>query len=149
MFAFDPCASRTSLIILDKTVSFPTAVASTRSKPSVLIVAPITFAPGPFSTGMLSPVTIDSSTQDWPSRTTPSTGIFSPGRTTSKSPAAISEIGASISLPSRITVATSGASSASFLIAAEVFPLLTASRYLPKRMSVIITPADSKYSSRA
>ena len=47
-------------------------------------------SPGIFSTGIGSPVTIDSSTALRPSRTTPSTGTFSPGRTRSRSPTATS-----------------------------------------------------------
>ncbi len=43
-------------------------------------------SPGPFSAGMGSPVTIDSSTALRPSSTTPSTGTFSPGRTRRRSP---------------------------------------------------------------
>ena len=39
------------------------------------VTAPVTRAPGPFSTGIDSPVTIDSSTALVPSTTTPSTGI--------------------------------------------------------------------------
>ena len=47
------------------------------------MVAPMTRSPGCFSTGIGSPVTIDSSTALEPSSTTPSTGTFSPGRTRS------------------------------------------------------------------
>ena len=43
-------------------------------------VPPVTRSPGAFSAGIGSPVTIDSSTALCPSRTTPSTGTFSPGR---------------------------------------------------------------------
>ena len=49
-------------------------------------VPPITRSPAAFSTGIGSPVTIDSSTALAPSSTTPSTGTFSPGRTRSRSP---------------------------------------------------------------
>ena len=44
-------------------------------------------SPGRFSTGIGSPVIIDSSTELLPSTTTPSTGTLSPGRTRSRSPA--------------------------------------------------------------
>ena len=40
---------------------------------------------GSFSTGMDSPVIMDSSIELRPSRTTPSTGTFSPGRTRKRS----------------------------------------------------------------
>ena len=48
----------------------------------VFMVAPITSSPWPLSTGIGSPVSIDSSTAEPPPTTTPSTGTFSPGRTT-------------------------------------------------------------------
>ncbi len=47
---------------------------------------PNTIDPGAFSTGSDSPVSIDSSTADAPSTTSPSTGIRSPGRTTTTLP---------------------------------------------------------------
>jgi len=49
--------------------------------PVPLMVAPTTLLSGDFSTGIDSPVIIDSSMVLRPSRMTPSTGIFSPGRT--------------------------------------------------------------------
>ena len=49
--------------------------------PVVFIVAPIHRRSGALSTGIDSPVSIDSSTADAPSITSPSTGIRSPGRT--------------------------------------------------------------------
>ncbi len=54
----------------------------------VLSVPAITFAPDSFVTGIDSPVTIDSSSEERPSVTTPSTGTLSPGRTRSTSPTA-------------------------------------------------------------
>ena len=58
------------------------------TKPPVpFTVPPVTRSPAAFSTGIGSPVTIDSSTALRPSSTTPSTGTFSPGRTRSRSPA--------------------------------------------------------------
>ncbi len=44
-------------------------------------VAPITSSPAFLDAGRLSPVSMDSSTAELPSRITPSTGTFSPGRT--------------------------------------------------------------------
>ncbi len=58
-------------------------------------------------------MSIDSSTADWPVRTTPSTGIFSPGRTTTTSPGTTSDAGTTTSSPPRRTRAVSGASSMS------------------------------------
>ena len=54
--------------------------------PDWFIVPPITLAPTSLVTGIDSPVTIDSSTALRPSRTAPSTGTFSPGRTRRRSP---------------------------------------------------------------
>ncbi len=42
-------------------------------------------------------------------------------------------------------IAVFGTSPISFLIASEVFPLETISKYLPRVIRVNITPADSKY----
>ena len=57
----------------------------------------MTSSPGPFSTGIDSPVNMASSTAERPSSTTPSTGIFSPGRTTTTSPARTDSTGTSSS----------------------------------------------------
>ena len=57
-----------------------------RAGRSVLTVAPATSAPAATSTGTDSPVSSDWSTADSPSTTTPSVAIFSPGRTTNRSP---------------------------------------------------------------
>ncbi len=58
---FDPWASSTRRMTCDRKVSAPTRVARTWTRPSLLIVAPMTASPGPFSTGTDSPVAIDSS----------------------------------------------------------------------------------------
>ena len=79
-------ASPTMRTICASSVSAPTRSARITTVPVPLIVPPVTRAPVSFSTGMGSPVTIDSSTELRPSTTTPSTGIFSPGRTRSRSP---------------------------------------------------------------
>ena len=82
--------------------SVPEPIFSARmtSAPLPLIVAPTRCAPGPFSAGIGSPVTIDSSTALAPSRTTPSTGTFSPGRTRRRSPTCTRSTGMSSSEPS-------------------------------------------------
>jgi hypothetical protein len=76
--ALEFCASCTSFTICANAVSEPTLVAVTRRVPTVFTVAPITSDPGALSTGMDSPVTIDSSTSDSPDSTTPSVGILAP-----------------------------------------------------------------------
>ena len=67
-------------------MSLPTPVARKRKAPVWLTVAPITVSPVSLVTGSDSPVTIDSSTLERPSTTSPSTGTFSPGRTAITSP---------------------------------------------------------------
>jgi len=99
--------------------------------------------PGFFSTGMLSPVSIDSSTDDTPSITTPSTGIFSPGRTSTISPTMTSAAGTVISFPSRTTRAVFAPSFINVRIACDVRPLAIASNSLPMRTSVIKIAAVS------
>ncbi len=95
--AFELWACFTILMIWASIVSAPTRVARKRNDPVLLIVAPTTNDPSVFSTGIGSPVTIDSSTTDAPDRTSPSTGTFSPGLTTTTSPTTTSEIGTSSS----------------------------------------------------
>ena len=87
--------------------------------PVLLSVPPMTSSPTCFSTGIDSPVIIDSSTALAPSVTSPSTGIFSPGRTTTVSPTRTSSTGRSISLPSRTTRAVLACRPISFLIASR------------------------------
>ncbi len=81
MGAFDPWASSTSFTIWASRVCAPIAVALSVTLPFLFTVPPTSRAPGDFSTGRLSPVTMDSSTVVDPEATTPSTGIRSPGRT--------------------------------------------------------------------
>ena len=112
-----------------------------------MMEAAATLSPGPLSTGRDSPVRADSSTADWPSTITPSTGMDCPGRTTTRSPTWTSSTGISISTPSRTTVAVLGAKSIRRLMASPVLPLDRVSRNLPRVMRVRIMPADSKYRS--
>ena len=80
-FAFDPCAAWSDRTISARVACSPLRVTKTTSRPCPLTEAPMTSSPGPTSTGTDSPVSRDRSTQDVPSFTTPSAGIFSPGRT--------------------------------------------------------------------
>ena len=109
--AFPVCASSTNLAIRASSVSAPTRVSSTSSRPPVFTVAPTTFEPGATSTGTDSPVSIDSSTAETPSVTTPSAGIFSPGRTTTMSPGTSWATGTRCSTPVRRTTASFAPSS--------------------------------------
>ena len=89
-----PCwASSTSRAICASWVSAPTLVARTTRRPPTLTVAPATASPGPTSTGTDSPVSMAASTADVPDSTTPSVAIFSPGRTTKRSPGPSSPTG--------------------------------------------------------
>ena len=97
------CASATMRTICASSVSAPTRSARITKPPVPLTVPPVTRLPGVFSTGIGSPVTIDSSTALVPSRTTPSTGTRSPGRTRRRSPGCTWSSGTSSSLPSGAT----------------------------------------------
>ena len=86
MGARAPWASSTRRMIWASVLSSPTAVTRTTRVPVRLRVAPMTVSPTALVTGTLSPVSIDSSSVEPPSATTPSTGSFSPGRTRTRSP---------------------------------------------------------------
>jgi len=139
-----PCASCTIRTIRARTVSFPTWVARTTSRPLTFIVPPVTASPCPLSFGTGSPVIIDSSTELVPSSTAPSTGTFSPGRTTTRSPAMTSSRGMSTSPPSRITRAVFGCRPISLFTASDVFPFARVSKYRPRRMRTMIAAEVSK-----
>ena len=145
--ALEPWACSTSRTIWARAVSPPTRVARKTIEPFPLMLAPVTGSPAFFSTGMLSPVSMDSSTEVYPSTTSPSTGTFPPGLTRTRSPTSTSAIGISVSAPSWITSAVFGARPMSFLMACEVLPLDTVSRVLPSRMRAMMTAAVSKYRS--
>ena len=142
--AFVAAASETMRMIWLSVVSSPTRVASQRRKPEQLTVAAETPSPGALSTGTLSPVSAASLTALAPSSTTPSTGMLWPGRTTNTSPLRTCAAGILTSLPSRMTVAVSGARAMRLLSASVVLPLECASSSLPTVMSVRIMAADSK-----
>ena len=141
----DPCACSTRRTICARAVSEPTLVARKVNEPVVFMVAPITSSPGCLPTGMGSPVSMDSSTDEEPTSTRPSTGTFSPGRTTTRSPTRTWAMGTSVSAPPRITRAVLGCSPISALIAAPVCPLARASSRRPSRMSVMMKAEESKY----
>ena len=91
------CASPTIRTIWASSVSRPTRSARITSAPVPFRVAPTRRSPGPLAAGIGSPVSIDSSTALSPSSTRPSTGIFSPARTRSRSPTRTSSSGTSSS----------------------------------------------------
>ena len=134
-------------MICDRVVSSPTLVALNLIKPVLFILAPITLSPIFFSTGILSPVIMDSSIEVLPSTISPSTGRLCPGLTIIISPTLTSSTGTSSISPFFSTKAILGAKFMSFSIASEVLPLALPSKNLPKVIKVRITPADSKYRS--
>ena len=123
----------------------PTLVARNWNAPVRLVVAPYTGEPTVFSTGILSPVSMDSSMVEYPRTTSPSTGTFSPGRMAITSPDAIMSTGRSTSWPSRTTLAVLGLSSMRRRMASEVRPLARASRNRPRSMRAMMIAEVSKY----
>ena len=141
--ALDPCASSTRRMICASAVSAPIRVARNVKLPVRLSVAAKTSVPASLATGMLSPVSIDSSTLEFPETTTPSVGIFSPGRTTTRSPLTTPSMGISVSTPSRTTRAVFGFSPIRRWMAWEVFPFALASSSRPRMIRVTMKAAPS------
>ena len=138
------CASATILTMRASTVSLPTACASMTRLPVPLTVPPVSALAGCLATGKGSPVSIDSSTDDWPSVTTPSTGTASPGRIRKRSPAITSVNGTSVSPPSAaIRRAVFGARLSKARIALPVAARARSSSTWPSRTSATTTPAAS------
>ena len=143
MGAFVAAASDTMRMIWLSVVSSPTRVASHLRKPLALTVAADTASPTALSTGMLSPVSAASLTEESPSSTTPSTGMLSPGRTRNISPFFTCAMGTIFSSPATRTVAVWGASFIRERSASVVFPWLRASSFWPTVIRVRIIAADS------
>ncbi len=95
-------ASSTMWTICWRVVFIPILVTSTFRAPSLFTVPPMTSSPTPFATGMLSPVIMLSSTDEAPSRTSPSRGTLSPGLTIRTSNGMTSSTGTSSSEPSSL-----------------------------------------------
>ena len=131
-------------MICASAVSRPIRVALNRKLPVWLIVPATTSEPTLFSTGKGSPVSIASSSVEWPSSKTPSTGIFSPGLTRKVSPKPTSSIGTSNSKPSLMTLAVRGCRPINCRMAPEVLPLAIVSRPVPRFIKARITTAASK-----
>ena len=138
------CAACTSRTMFARAVSDPTLVARNLKAPCRLRVAPNTLAPTPFSAGSASPVSIDSSTEERPSTTRPSTAMLSPGRTSTISPTCTVPAGTSTSAPARTRRAIRGCNASRRRITAEARPLARASSSFPRPISVIIIAAVSK-----
>ena len=117
---FSSCASLTRCTIRASVLSSAVAVASATNDPVALRVPARTLLPTLFSIGTDSPVTAASFTADWPSITTPSVAMASPGRTTKRSPTRNSASSISSSRPSTKRLTRFGARSISALIAPRV-----------------------------
>ena len=111
------------------------------------MLADITVSFFSLKTGILSPVRADSSTDELPLSTIPSTGTRCPGRTTTMSPTRTCSTGISTSSLLRITTAVLGAKSIKCVIASDVRLFDFASRYFPSVISVRMVAPDSKYKS--
>ena len=143
--ARERCAAATICTMRDSMVSRPTFSARITKLPVVLSVPAMSLAPASLATGMDSPVTIDSSTAERPSISSPSTGTFSPGRTRRRSPTAIASSDTSSSLPSAFKRrAVFGARSSKARIAPEVCSRARSSSTWPSSTSTVITAAASK-----
>lgn len=142
--AFSHWACRTIWMICSSTDALPSASAETMAEPERLRLPPMTLSPGALSTGMLSPVSMDSSTAHWPLTTVPSTGTRSPGRMRTRSCSAIWSTGSSTNASPRCTMAVRGCRCMSLRMAELASPAATCSIYLPKRMSESSTPSDAK-----
>ena len=139
------CAVATICTIWDSKVSRPILSARITKLPDLLIVPPITRESFSLVTGMDSPVTMDSSSAERPSRTTPSTGTLSPGRMRSRSPTWTVSSETSSSLPSSFTRrAVFGARSSRARIAPEVASRARNSSTWPISTSTVMTLAASK-----
>jgi hypothetical protein len=144
--ALDACASATRRPICASVVPSPTRVARTRRRPLALRVAPVTLLPGPTSTGTDSPVSMDSSTAESPSTTTPSVAIFSPGRTTNSSSTRNSSTGmrTGSALPERTTSTSRAPRSSSLWSASLDRDCARVSVYRPISRKNVTTAAVSK-----
>ncbi len=137
------CASSTRRLIWASAESLPTRVARNVKLPVVFTVPPVTESPIRFPTGIGSPVSIDSSTADAPSVTTPSTGTRSPGFTSTRSPGTTASTAISVSRPPRSTCAVFALRPASRRMASDARPLAPASSSRPSRMRAMIAATAS------
>ena len=142
--ALEPCACDTRRMMPASIVALPRAVTLQRNCPLPLMVAAYTDAPAVFATGMLSPVSIASLTEEVPSMTSPSTAMLSPGRTTKCIPGARALRGTSCKPCADSIQAVRGCILTSAVSAAEVRTLAKDSSHLPSRTSVTTDAAESK-----
>ena len=127
-------------------MSRPILVARTTSTPSLFIAVRTTSEPGSTSTGTLSPVSIDISTDDDPSMTTPSVAIRSPGATTNTSSTCSESTSTMLVVPSprRTSTASPTVSSRAFT-ASPMRRFDRCSNHLPASTIATVVDATSKY----
>ena len=104
----------------------------------------MTGSPGPTSTGTDSPVSIEASTAEAPSTTTPSVAIFSPGPDDEQVADRELVDRDAPSAPPRSTETSLAPSSSSARSAAPARRLERASKYRPARMNVVTPAAASR-----
>jgi len=159
------CARATRAMIWESTVSSPVRVTFMTTLPCCMMVAPVRGSPTPRRARTDSPVIMDSSTLASPANTTPSSGMRSPARITSRSPVFTRSMsmswdwaGSSHPSPDALPAARSLASGVptsrmwatrgrSLISDCTAFPVPSrafASNRRPTRTSVITTPTDSK-----
>ena len=144
--AFSVCASSTSRAMRAAAESAPTRSVRIVRTPSVLIDPPATSSPGSTSTGMLSPVRSERSSEAVPSTIVPSAGIRSPGRTSTRSPTRSVAVGTSSSLPSCTIVAFGALKSESARTASPARRRARSSSTRPASSTAVTTAATSKVS---
>ena len=137
-------ASSTMRTMRARVVSGPRRRTSMTSAPSRLSVPADTASPERRWTGMDSPVISASETPASPSRMIPSTGMRSPGRTRTRSPASSSPTGAFSSPMGVMRHASVGMLRASRLRASVVRARVAASRYRPMVMKRRMPQAVSR-----
>ena len=141
IFALPASADCTRRIIRWMELSSPTRAASISKEPNWSTVPLNTSSPGPLSTGRDSPVITAWLTEVCPARTTPSTGMVSPGSTRSRSPTATASAGM-LSSPAAVTRrAVRGVSRTSFSMPARALATVRSSSREPSCMMKAISPA--------
>ncbi len=142
--AFSDWADSTIRTIVPRVDSPPIRETFMRSAVEPLSVPPISFSPSFFSTGMLSPVIIDSSMYAFAPSKVPSAGRLSWAFTSSSSEGSISTISITCGSPSMMRVALSGRSFVSESSADPAFRLAPSSMSLPISTRVRIAAEASK-----
>ena len=137
-------AKATRLAILRRDVSSPAAATRIVRRPVRFNSPAATSSLGPTVTGRLSPVRSDLSRSLCPSATKPSTGILSPGRTSTRSPIRMASTGTSVSAPPSSRVARLGSRAASSSAADRAMVRVFSSRYRPASRKKVKASAASK-----